>query len=140
MASNQFTDITSKGYQNWKELQDQNNLEAPSLTDRLIGHIKNTPTPSAYDSSAPRDYDSGMNFGSSIYDRGGLNEEDFRDINSARAEQQSGVVQLINGLTKGVLLAGTTFLDGTVGLLVGGAEAMKRGDWSGLWDNEFSKA
>lgn len=140
MASNQFIDITSKGYQNYKELQDQNNLEVPSLTDRLIGHIKNTPTPSAYDSSAPRDYDSGMNFGSSVYDRGGFNEEDFKDINSARAEQQSGIIQLFNGLTKGVLLAGTTFLDGTIGLLVGGAEAMKRGDWSGLWDNDFSKA
>lgn len=52
-------------------------------------------------------------------------------------------MQAAAGLTKGVILAGTTFIDGTVGLLAGVGQAVYNGisddkdkHWyDGLWDN-----
>ena len=79
-------------------------------------------------------------FGDSKYDPLMATTNQFEDIGQVRGTQQGAGVQLFNGLAKGTVLAGTTFLDGTVGLLVGGATALSRGEFSGLWDNEFSKA
>lgn len=73
-------------------------------------------------------YDEGITLGQ-LYDG---NLEDIR------ASKQSAVSKVTNGIAKGAILAGTIFLDGTVGLLVGGAQAIKEGRWSALWDNEFS--
>lgn len=73
-------------------------------------------------------YDEGITLGQ-LYDG---NLEDIR------ASKQSAVSKVTNGIAKGVILAGTTFLDGTMGLLVGGIQAINEGRWSALWDNEFS--
>jgi hypothetical protein len=43
-------------------------------------------------------------------------------------------------LAKGVILAGTTFLDGTVGLLVGLGTAIAENKFSGIYDNAVSNA
>jgi hypothetical protein len=69
------------------------------------------------------------------------------DLNETRAESQSSVGQLANGLAKGAILAGTTFLDGTVGLVAGLGQGLTNlydnnpdsNFWSGVWDNDFSK-
>lgn len=79
-------------------------------------------------------------YGDSMYDKGILIDATPADIQDQRAEAQPWYAKIGAGLTKGVVLAGTTFLDGTIGLLVGGAESINRGDISGLWDNDFSKA
>ena len=47
----------------------------------------------------------------------GLN--DMMNIEDRRARQQSGVEQLVNGVSKGVIIAGTTFIDGIVGTAAG---------------------
>lgn len=78
--------------------------------------------------------------GESTYDPGVANQEQIENLQDYRAEAQPWYAKIGAGLTKGVVLAGTTFLDGTIGLLVGGAESINRGDISGLWDNDFSKA
>lgn len=78
--------------------------------------------------------------GESIYDPGVANQEQIENLQDYRAEAQPWYAKIGAGLTKGVVLAGTTFLDGTIGLLVGGTESINRGDISGLWDNDFSKA
>lgn len=81
------------------------------------------------------------NYGNSIYDpEGYATEGEIEQLNEIRAENQPWYAQIGAGIAKGAVLAGTTFLDGTLGLLFGGAEAIRRGDLSGLWDNEFSKA
>lgn len=41
------------------------------------------------------------------------------NLEDRRASQQSGAEQLVNGVTKGVVIAGTTFLDGVVGSAAG---------------------
>lgn len=142
----EFVDITKSGYQNYSDLQDQNSLDNNESVDWLSSFTKGisqvAPVASTHDpyQHQEMDLDTGADWGSSAYDEATANENDFSRLNDKRAENQSGVMQLINGLTKGVLLAGTTFLDGTIGLLAGGAEAIRRGEWSGLWDNDFSKA
>lgn len=75
-------------------------------------------------------------------------ESELDNIDEFRARTQSGFSKVLNGISKGVVLAGTTFISGTVGSLVGlgqGVFNMIDGDedtnfWQGLWDNEVNKA
>ena len=79
--------------------------------------------------------------GDSSYERGkDLSARDFYNLPNYRGEQQGWLTQLANGLAKGVVLAGTTFLDGTVGLVIGIGTAINEGRLSGLFDNDFSRA
>jgi ASC-1-like (ASCH) protein len=93
-------------------------------------------------------YSSTGDLGTSRFDKeGGLTAEDISDVENMRAEIQSTLGKWVNGISKGGVLAGTTFLDGTLGLLWGASEmiasAIKGDDsswetFSKLWDNEFS--
>lgn len=87
-------------------------------------------------------------YGDSTYDEAATRLTQVEDLNELRAQEQPWYSQVVNGLAKGVVLALTTFLDGTVGLLVGAGQGIANltdddpntGFWSGLWDNDFSKA
>lgn len=80
-------------------------------------------------------------YGNSMFDpEGYATEGQLEQLNDIRAENQPWYAQIGAGLAKGVVLAGTTFLDGILGLILGGAEAIAKGDVSRLWDNDFSKA
>ena len=57
-----------------------------------------------------------------------------------RGEEQSALGQIANGLAKGAVLAGTTFLDGTLGLLYGSAVRLGGGEKGSMWNNEISQA
>ena len=81
-----------------------------------------------------------LDYGSSKYDTGLLLNPDQGDIQDQRANSQSGFLKVVNGLAKGAVLAGTTFLDGTVGLVYGIGSAANQKRWSALWDNDFSRA
>ena len=71
----------------------------------------------------------------------------LEDLNEFRGQEQSEVVQAVKGLLKGAILAGTTFLDGTLGLATGIFTGLNNlidkddntGFWQGLWQNEFSQ-
>ena len=78
--------------------------------------------------------------GDSRYDERITSATQLDDLNNTRGELQPWYSQLANGVSKGVILAGTTFLDGTLGLAVGIPTAIAEGKFSGLWDNDFSKA
>ena len=62
------------------------------------------------------------------------------NLANTRGELQPWYAQIGAGLAKGAILAGTTFLDGTVGLVLGAGQALAEGRASALWDNPFSKA
>ena len=79
-------------------------------------------------------------WGESIFDNKTANQADFENLSDVRAYNQPWYAQLGAGLAKGVVLAGTTFLDGTLGLIFGAGTAIGEGRWSGLWDNDFSRA
>lgn len=79
-------------------------------------------------------------YGQSVYDEDINFVSQADDLNEVRAIEQPWYAQLGAGLAKGAVLTGTTFLDGTVGLVLGAGTAINEGRWSGLWDNDFSKA
>ena len=65
---------------------------------------------------------------------------DLYNLPNFRGEEQSAFWQVVDGVLKGVNLAGTTFLQGTVGLVNGIGNAIATGDLSGFWDNDFNRA
>ena len=76
----------------------------------------------------------------SMFDEGITSASQLDNLANTRGELQPWYAQIGAGLAKGVVLAGTTFLDGTVGLVVGAGQAIAEGRASALWDNPFSKA
>lgn len=92
---------------------------------------------------------SGLDIGTSKYDpslvTGPLYQEDLQNI---RAYAQPEILKLVNGVTKGVITAGTTFLSNLVAtptILLTGLYNMADGDsastfLSGMWDNPILNA
>ena len=78
-------------------------------------------------------------YGKSVYDKG-IPYSQLENIDDWRGQEQSGIVQLGNGILKGVTTAGTTFLDGTAGFLYGIGQTIITGDKSMLFNNDLSKA
>lgn len=76
----------------------------------------------------------------SMFDEGITSASQLDNLANTRGELQPWYAQIGTGLAKGAILAGTTFLDGTVGLVLGAGQALAEGRASALWDNPFSKA
>lgn len=89
-----------------------------------------------------------MGVGDSRFDKRITDMNQANDINEFRAQQQSALGQLGNGLLKRVTTAGTTFIDGTLGSLVGLITGIANladddettGFWRGFWDNAVTNA
>lgn len=79
-------------------------------------------------------------WGESMWDDNSATEEQFQNLGDIRAENQPWYAKIGAGLSKGAVLAGTTFLNGTLGLVVGAGTAIAEGKWSSLWNNDFSRA
>lgn len=152
MASKNSTiDITKTGPQGFRTLQDLNSLESPNIRPEIRDFItKSRSERNSYTlynpyEQAPVDFETSFArtstpWGSSRFDNKTVTEEEFRNLGDVRANNQPWYAKIGAGLAKGAILTGTTFLDGTVGLLVGAGTAMEEGRWSALWDNDFSKA
>lgn len=144
-------DIRKSGLQNWKQLQQQNNAiqsgydpEVAQYLQELdikrpLRHMMNPEEAAPHVVQSPL-YNTNTKLGESMFDEDVYSSEQFQNASDVRAENQPWYAQLGAGIAKGAVLAGTTFLDGTMGLLYGGAKAIKDGDVSKLWDNDFSKA
>jgi hypothetical protein len=91
-------------------------------------------------------------YGQSYYDRNGdgsniLVNPTQEDIQNRRAESEPWYVKISNGIDKGALLAGTTFVDGTAGLLAGIVQGVKNlsdgndktGFLDGIWNNGVTR-
>ena len=76
----------------------------------------------------------------SMFDEDITSASQLDNLANTRAELQPWYAKVGAGLAKGVILAGTTFLDGTLGLIFGGGQAFTESRVSALWDNPFSKA
>lgn len=73
-------------------------------------------------------------FGESRFDRlGSAYHPEY--IDEIRGVNQSGLDQIKNGILKGAITTGTTFVNTIVGIPVGIGTAIAQGDMSGLWDN-----
>ena len=83
--------------------------------------------------------------GNSIYDSDIHSKSMLDDLQESRGELQPGWSQILNGTAKGVITAGTTFLNGTVGTVWGIASAIQNGVngdsmVAGYWNNSFTQA
>lgn len=84
-------------------------------------------------------------YGDSMYDEHALVSQ-LDDLNEVRAAHQGIISKFASAIGKGVALAGTTFLDGTIGLAYGAYKGFSNladddpntGFWQGLWNNEIS--
>lgn len=145
-------DITKIGPASFRALQEANNsLYSSNVSPEFreyINNIRNNTAPiSQYDASihAKQDVSSPLigqkdYWGSSMFDDDTATAYQFENLADIRANNQPWYAKVGAGLAKGVVLAGTTFLDGTVGLLLGGGQAFAEKRLSALWDNPFSKA
>ena len=150
-------DITKTGALTYKDLQQENNqnvltperFQQIMKDNNLVGSrqmadyvlAKNAEVTDRevqsplYEGTKGRDY-----FGKSMFDNDiVVGDEDWQHLSDVRAENQPWYAKLGAGVGKGVALAATTFLDGTVGLIAGLAEMPDKGI-SALWDNEVSNA
>lgn len=144
-------DITKSGPMTFRDLQEANqepytNL-SPEFQSFSMNVGANTAPTSLYDARAHGEQmvatsleGTATPWGESMFDEPTATEAQFQESGDIRANNQPWYAQIGAGLAKGAILAGTTFLDGTVGLIFGAGTAIGEGRWSGLWDNDFSKA
>ena len=152
-------DIMNTGGLSWNELQSLNRkmqgLEPMSDAEKSI---MNLPSGAAIreqlymtPSVEPTRKDSGQAtpFGESYWDPEGMvNDYTLQHLENERANNQSALAQIGNGLIKMGTTALTTFADGTVGTLVGLGQGIQNladedentGFWQGVWNNDFNKA
>lgn len=144
-------DITESGPMTYRQLQEANSESYTNLSPEFKLFSKNvgatTAPTSLYDARefGERNIKSSLAeqstpWGESIFDEPTATEEQFQNLGDIRADNQPWYSQIGAGLAKGAILAGTTFLDGTLGLLFGTGTAINEGRLSGIWDNDFSKA
>lgn len=142
-------DITRTGAQNFRELQlenDDNFAKAvASRKEELLEGYNNFAKTKEFDpfENAPKKlrsplYGTSAPWGSSVFDKDTVNANEFEQLQDIRANNQPGILKLTNGIIKGVGLAGSVFLDGTIGLVAGITEAISDRDISKLWNNEIS--
>ena len=144
-------DITKSGPMTFRDLQEANqepytNL-SPEFQSFSMNVGANTAPTSLYDARAHGEQmvatsleGTATPWGESMFDEPTATEAQFQELGDIRANNQPWYAQIGAGLAKGAILAGTTFLDGTVGLVLGAGTAIGEDRWSGLWDNDFSKA
>ena len=144
-------DITKSGPMTFRDLQKANQEPYTNLSPEFQSFSMNvgasTAPTSLYDARAHGEQmvqssleGTATPWGESMFDEPTATEEQFQNLGDIRAENQPWYAQIGAGLAKGAILAGTTFLDGTLGLIFGAQTAIDEDRWSGLWDNDFSKA
>jgi hypothetical protein len=144
-------DITKSGPMTFRDLQEANQEPYTNLSPEFQSFSMNvgasTAPTSLYDARAHGEQmvatsleGTATPWGESMFDEPTATEAQFQELGDIRVENQPWYAQIGAGLAKGAILAGTTFLDGTVGLIFGAGTAIGEGRWSGLWDNDFSKA
>lgn len=144
-------DITKTGPQGFKQLQAQNAANLKGLSPEFQEFNANVEAHSAptslYDARehAEKNINSSLGqsntpWGQSMFDNPTATEEQFQNLGDIRAQNEPWYAKISAGIAKGAVLAGTTFLDGTIGLVLGGAQAIAEGRASAIWDNPFSKA
>ena len=133
-------DITKTGPLNYRQLQEINpGLTEPSKEyledDSQIAIASTLAKPTFRKVEVPQNYD----VGESIWDQGIYSPSELEQYQDIRAEKQPWYSKATSGILKGVGLAGTTFLDGTLGLADGIVESIMEGDLTKLWDNHTTQ-
>lgn len=136
-AANSYIDITKIGPLDYRQLQAAN--ADPNSEYEQIMNQGAAQTAALYEDIAPHYTQTPAQLGQSIYDDEVVGGYEYENLNEIRAQRQPWYAKLSAGVAKGAVLAGTTFLDGTVGLAMGIGAAIDKQDASQLWDNPFSR-
>ena len=136
-AAKSYIDITKIGPLGYRQLQAAN--ADPNSEYEQIMNQGAAQTAALYNDIAPRYTNTPAQLGQSIYDDEVVGGYEYENLNEIRAQRQPWYAKLSAGVAKGAVLAGTTFLDGTVGLAMGIGAAIDKQDASQLWDNPFSR-
>ena len=150
---NKDLDITKTGPLNYKNLQEQNTLNS-STQEEIPIELEPFRLPTQTEKLLQGTYDINTNYdlGSTRHDLDQYNISQLEHVKDIRAENQSAINKLGSSLVKGAVLAGTTYVDGTLGLITGLTNAIANsfnqdsadhregflGGLSYLWDNELS--
>lgn len=140
-------DITKIGPQNYRQLQEANEAKYignDSDLDEFMSQLKPIrPLMDPYENATQEISlpDIGETpWGESMFDKPSTTISGLEHLQDIRANNQPWYAKIGAGLAKGAVLAGTTFLNGTLGLAYGIGSAINDNKWSSLWDNEFSNA
>lgn len=139
-------DITKTGGLNYRELQEENNPNRSKTLSNFYNLLNNTSSTQFSNMFLPEETDyvgrelGEYGYGDSRFDKNIDYISQLPDIGDIRAKNQSAAEQWVHGIIKGVGLAATTFLDGTLGLLYGLGQGINEGRVSALWDNDLSNA
>lgn len=136
-AVNSYIDITKIGPLGYRQLQAAN--ADPNSEYEQIMNLGAAQTAAMYEDIAPRYTSTPAQLGQSVYDDEVVGGYEYENLNEIRAQRQPWYAKLSAGVAKGAVLAGTTFLDGTLGLAMGIGAAVDKEDASQLWDNPFSR-
>ena len=136
-TANSYIDITKIGPLGYRQLQAAN--ADPNSEYEQIMNQGAAQTAALYEDIAPHYTQTPAQLGQSIYDDEVVGGTEYENLNEIRAQRQPWYAKLSAGVAKGAVLAGTTFLDGTVGLAMGIGAAIDKQDASQLWDNPFSR-
>ena len=136
-AANSYIDITKIGPLGYRQLQAAN--ADPNSEYEQIMNQGAAQTAALYEDIAPHYTQTPAQLGQSMFDDEVVGGTEYENLNEIRAQRQPWYAKLSAGVAKGAVLAGTTFLDGTVGLAMGIGAAIDKQDASQLWDNPFSR-
>ena len=148
---NEYQDITKTGALNYKDLQQQNEIDFEDINKRLqenknysnyiLSGGKAQTDLSYYNQTFKSNlYNTNTKFGESMFDPEYVTQDEVESIGDIRAENQPAIVKIAAGLGKGLVLTGTTFVNNTAGLIYGAGKAIHDKDISSLWNNEVTKA
>lgn len=137
-------DITKAGPQNYRQLQNANNelYSTPAIDEFRKNYIPIGRNMDPYVNATQEirlPNTGNTSWGESVYDKPNTTIDALQHIGDLRAEEQSAAAKLSAGVAKGGILAATTFLNGTVGLIAGLGEWAMTGKVSKVWDNDFSR-
>ena len=147
-------DITQTGVQNHRDLTFELESYYTGMGEDIPDEIKaianigpfsrmNTIRQQLYvpDTVKLEDLGVASDYGNSRYDtKQGATLDEMLNYQDLRGQRQSGIAKLGAGIGKGVALAGTTLIDGTLGLFYGVGQGLAEGRISALWDNDVSNA
>ena len=137
-------DITKTGNQTYRDLQEENagpykkTTYDPNDFPKLTGKQAMRAYAPTEHTTSITDYAADLGYGESRFDKYAATPYQMENLQDVRGYNQPWYAQIGAGIAKGAVLAGTTFLDGTVGLIYGIGTSIADQRWSGLWDNEMS--
>lgn len=159
MAKKNTYDVTKTGPLTYRQLQEENSPSSASVNSPFYSVLRDTHRRAFVPSSefiyeGPEKsplIEAGSYLGESMFDPDYISEVDYARMQEnpeeLRAENQPWYAQLAAGAAKGVLTFGTTFLNGTLGLIAGIGQGIynladddeNTGFWQGIWDNDVNR-